>query len=404
MTKKIGYLIPEFPGQTHIFFWREIQVLEQLGVEIDLVSTRLPPNKIMSHAWATQAKARTNYLFPFPKGRIINVILELIRCGPLAWYRCLKAILEAEGLSLLGRLRLLALVFIGAELSDLAKTNKWQHLHVHFCADGAHIAMFAFLLSKLSYSMTLHAPLIEYGPNQKQKWRWTKWAIVITKKLYEEIHQDLEGYLPAEIEIAPMGVNLSLFTRQTPYLPWRGNNTAMIFSCGRLNPSKGHADLIKAIDILQQQGINIKLNIAGEDEQGGTGYRRDLNNLIQSLNLTNSVKLLGAVSEAIVKQKLEESHIFVLASWHEPLGVAIMEAMAMEIPVVVTGTGGVKELVDDGIDGILVNPENPEELATEIKKILQNPDLALKLSQQSRKKIANQFSDRVSAEVILKML
>lgn len=404
MTKKIGYFIPEFPGQTHIFFWREMQVLDQLGIETDLVSTRQPPTQIMSHTWAKEAQAKTTYLFPLPKEKIINIILELIRCGPIAWYRCLKAIVEAEGLSLSGRLRLSALVLIGAELSDIAKANKWHHLHVHSCADAAHIAMFASLLSNLSYSITLHGPLTDYGPNQKQKWRWAKLAIVITKKLYEEVHQDLAGYLPPEVKIAPMGVNLSLFTRQTPYRPWDGQNAALIFSCGRLNPCKGHADLIKAIDLLQKQGINAKLAIAGEDEKGGIGYHQDLSTLIQQLNLTNSVQLLGAVSEEIVKQKLQESHIFALASWHEPLGVAIMEAMAIEIPVVVTGTGGVKELVDDGIDGILVNPESAEELAEAMKKILQNPDLALKLSQKSREKIASQFSDRVSAEVIVKML
>ena len=60
----IGYLIPEFPGQTHIFFWREIQELRQLGVQPDLVSTRPPDQRIQSHEWSRQAVAQTTYLFP----------------------------------------------------------------------------------------------------------------------------------------------------------------------------------------------------------------------------------------------------------------------------------------------------------------------------------------------------
>ena len=72
------------------------------------------------------------------------------------------------------------------------------------------------------------------------------------------------------------------------------------------------------------------------------------------------------MSEDTVNESLEKAQVFVLASWHEPLGVTIMEAMAMEMSVVVTGSGGVKELVDDGIDGLLVEPQSPEQLADAI--------------------------------------
>ncbi len=72
------------------------------------------------------------------------------------------------------------------------------------------------------------------------------------------------------------------------------------------------------------------------------------------------------MSEDTVNESLEKAQVFVLASWHEPLGFAIMEAMAMEMPVVVTGSGEVKELVDDGIDGLLVEPQSPEQLADAI--------------------------------------
>ena len=62
MKAKIGYFIPQFPGQTHIFFWRERQFLAELGIETDLVSTQLPPKAIVSHVWAEEAKKNTVYL------------------------------------------------------------------------------------------------------------------------------------------------------------------------------------------------------------------------------------------------------------------------------------------------------------------------------------------------------
>lgn len=61
---------------------------------------------------------------------------------------------------------------------------------------------------------------------------------------------------------------------------------------------------------------------------------------------------MGAVAESRIREGLEKCHCFVLASRQEPLGVAIMEAMPMEVPVIVTRDGGVTELVEDSFDGI----------------------------------------------------
>lgn len=400
MKAQIGYFIPEFPGQTHIFFWREIKALEAMGSDIDIVSTRRPPAKIMSHTWTVDAQKRTSYLFP-PTQNLKKIFLELILCGVQGWFRCLRAILNAKGVSVSGRLRLLALAFIGAELSHLARSRGWKHIHVHSCADAANVAMFASLLSKLPYSITLHGPLTDYGLNQKQKWRFAAFGIVITQKLYEEVNQTLAGYLPKKVEVAPMGVDPFVFSRKKPYSAWHENGSCRIFSCGRLNPCKGHADLISAIDMLRKQGINAELEIAGEDEQGGNGYHKELEQLIQNLGLKDFIRLLGAVSEDTVRQSLEKTHVFVLASLHEPLGVAIMEAMAMEVPVIVTRAGGVKELVDEGINGLLVEPQQPVQLAAAIAKLLEDPELSIRLGKAGREKVTRYFHSNRSAEVLL---
>src|SRR5258708_15900 len=61
---KIGYLVPEFPNQTHIFFWREILALRRLGESIVLLSTRRPPSQACRHEFASSARAETRYLLP----------------------------------------------------------------------------------------------------------------------------------------------------------------------------------------------------------------------------------------------------------------------------------------------------------------------------------------------------
>jgi glycosyltransferase involved in cell wall biosynthesis len=159
--------------------------------------------------------------------------------------------------------------------------------------------------------------------------------------------------------------------------------------------------LIAAIDILRKRGINAELEIAGEDEQGGEGYRKELEKLIQQLGLDNSVHLLGAVSENVVRESLEKAHVFALGSLHEPLGVAIMEAMAMEVPIVVTGSGGVKELVDDGVNGLLVEPHAPTQLADAIASLLEDTELSIRLGKAGREKVTQSFHSQRSAEVLL---
>ena len=398
MKARIGYFIPEFPGQTHIFFWRERQILSEIGIETVLVSTRRPPKAIASHSWAEAAQKETNYLIPLTLQDVAIIVSELFKAGPIAWLNCLKIIAQSNDTSLLQKLRLLLLIFVAAKLVYLAHVAGWTHIHVHSCADAANIAMFASILADLSYSLSLHGPTLEvYGSNQAQKWHHAAFALIISKKLLQETQDALANFLPRRIVVAPMGVNLDKIKRHSPYIPWE-SGLCKIYSCGRLNPIKGHKDLIEVVSLLRQRGFDIRLQIAGEDEQGGIGYRQELEKVIQEKEMSDYVKLLGAVSEAEVRQGLEEADLFALASLNEGIPVAVMEAMAMEMPVVVTDVGGTSELVDNGVDGILVQPENPEEMADAIVKILQNKELALRLSQESRKKVAAKFHHRLSAE------
>ncbi len=406
MKIRIGYFVPEFPSQTHAFFWREKQSLADLGVEVDCLSTRRPPREISSHTWCKQAEGETSYLIPMSLKEILHSFYEIFQAGSSNWVQCLRSIFLSIDTNLLDKFKLLALVVVSGKLLWLHKRYKWCHIHVHSCANSANILLFASLLSrsKLTYSITLHGPLSDYGSNQFQKWRNASFAIVITRKLYGEIQGTLAENLPKIVKIAPMGVDCVKFKRSQPYVPWDGTEILRIFSCGRLNPCKGHEYLIRAISTLKNSGIDVLLEIAGEDEQGGKGYHKTLDALIVSIGAIDSVKLLGAISEHEVAEKLESAHIFALASLHEPLGVAIMEAMAMEVPVIATDSGGVKELVSHNLNGILVPPKDSESLGNAIKIIAQSANLANRLSENARNRVISDFQDTLSADVLVECL
>ena len=398
---RIGFFIPEFPGQTHIFLWRERQALAELGIDADLISTRPPPGAVASHSWAAEAQDQTRYLLPL-RGEGMGMAIEFLRAGPLAWGRGLGAALTAETSGgLKGRVRMLALLGMGARLKRIAREQGWNHVHVHSHADSANIAMLAQRLGGPSYSLTLHGPTLDdNGPNQRQKWRHARFATVISRLLAGVVDRELAGDTPEIINIAPMGVDLDQIRRRAPWQPPAPGGPLRIFSCGRLNGVKGHDNLIETIRQLREQGLDARLEIAGEDEQGGLGYRRKLQALIDAKGLGEAVTLLGAVSESRVRDGLEHAHVFALASRNEGISVAIMEAMAMEIPVVVTDVGGNHELITSGRNAILVPPERPEVMTAEIAGLVADPAYAQRLATASRARVAADFHHRRSAEAV----
>lgn len=287
-------------------------------------------------------------------------------------------------------------------MAHLAQKRKWDHIHVHSCADAANISMFAKLLSNIPYSMTLHGPVEDYGLNQRQKWQHSKFSIVITQKLLREVESELGDYLPESVPVAPMGVELSTFERKVPYEAWTGSGPFKIFSCGRINPCKGHEYLIRAVAALQKRGIDARLKIAGASDSKDDGYYKSLQQTIVDLNVREHVTLMGAVSEKVIRKELEEAHVFALASLHEPLGIVYVEAMAMELPVVGTDSGGVAELIDDGVTGFLANPKSHEDLVAALETIIENPEFAVEVGQLARHKVKKSFHSRISAETIAK--
>lgn len=393
---RIGYLVPEFPGQTHAFFWREILAIEKLGVSVDLLSTRRPAHAPAPHSWADAAIARTTYLHPLSPGAAISSLRRVVASGPVAWCRLTKLLATGVRDSVRQGVRTAGLGIMGARAAVIARERGWAHLHVHSCADAAHVALVLHLLSGLPYSMTLHGDLATYGKNQQSKWRHASFAIVVCEALRRQVAERIGPDQPPAVLVAPMGVDTEFFRRLKTYTPFHGDGEFRIFCCGRLHPGKGHEDLIAAVSLLRNAGLQSALTIAGSDGDGGR-YRTHLESLIAAHNLHPHVRLAGALSEHDVRRGLEQSHLFVLASHQEALGVATMEAMAMQLPVIVSRTGGVPELVNDGSEGLLIEPRNPPALAVAIQRCAQSPDRCIAMGVAGRRRIETSFNSNISA-------
>ncbi|GGL56326.1 exopolysaccharide biosynthesis GT4 family glycosyltransferase EpsE [Wenxinia marina] len=391
---RLGYLVPQFPGQTHIFFWREIRELRRRGVHVDLLSTRPPPRGLIAHDWSDEAMAETTYL-----GRAdpVAALAALSRQD----LRELVAATRAEGRPFL---RDVALSLPAAQrLLRHARERRLDHVHVHSCGRAGLIAALAREMGGPPFSLTLHGPLSDYGTGQPLKWRRAAFATVITDRLMDEVRRTIP-VLPPRLEVQPMGVDTDRLRRPAPYVPHDESRPLRIFSCGRLNRVKGHQDLMQAVRLLRDGGRDATLAIAGEDDAGGTGYRATLEARIAELGLGDAVTLLGAIDEGAVVRHLLEADVFVLASWHEPLGVALMEAMSCAVPTIGTDAGGVGELIVDGRDGLLVPPKSPDALATAIARVADDPALAARLSAGGRARVETAFHSGRGAETLIRLI
>jgi glycosyltransferase involved in cell wall biosynthesis len=401
---RMGYLVPEFPAQPHTWIWREFHALTQAGIDAEFVSTRLPCGNQLCHAWSQSARERTTYLMPMSAGEVLQALTKWLFAGPREWWRLLRTLLRAEHVTFKQRLTLLALALPAAKLAGLAQQRQWRHLHVLNPGNSANLALLCSLLSGLPYSINLVGPLEHFGGNQAQKWGQAEFGLVMSQRLRRALREQLGSAAPAEISVAPLGVDLARAQRNTPYQPWRGAGPLTIYTCGRLNPVKGHVYLIEAVAMLRQQGLDVQLFIAGEDEHAGAGYRLVTEAAIREHGVTGAVQLLGATPEDQHLAWLERAHLFVLPSLDEGIAVSAMDAMALELPVIVTDCAAMNELVDPEGDALMVSPGSATELASAISRLAHDPELCQRLSRNSRQKIAARFHSGVSAGAIAEQL
>lgn len=395
VTIPLGYLVPEFPRQTHIFFWRECEQLRRLNIEPVLLSTRRPQAEACPHPFRDEAAATTHYVYPPALRSWLSLLTQ-----PLGLLRALRhwARLRTTWKK---RLHYLGLIGCASDLVRHAKRHGVRHVHVHSCADAALLAMFAHALGGITYSLTLHNPLANHGPHQQAKWQHASFGIVVANVFLAEVQQAL-GTLTPPLHVAPMGTDLQQFIRTEPYSPWTGHGTFRIFACGRLNPCKGHDLLIRAVQTLRREGVDATLAIAGEDQDSGTGqFRRELEATIIECGLADHVTLLGAVNEHAVRSQLAAAHVFVLASrTGEAMPVVLIEAMAMSLPTVASDVGGTKELVREGETGFIVAPGDIAALANALRTLATDPALAQRFSVAGRAMVETGFGSDRSARTI----
>jgi glycogen synthase len=156
----------------------------------------------------------------------------------------------------------------------------------------------------------------------------------------------------------------------------------LVTAVGRLTAQKGFDDLIRAYPEILKSVPQSRLLIMGE------GYmRRELQDLAEEEKVDGRTTLAGFVSDAELVEAIRSSDLVVVPSRFEPFGIVALEAMAAGVPVVVSGVGGLAEIVEDDVDGLEVEPNNPASIAGAAVRLLSDRALAARLAARAREKV-----------------
>jgi len=170
----------------------------------------------------------------------------------------------------------------------------------------------------------------------------------------------------------------------------------VISAVGALEPRKGHRYLIEAIAqmALTPSSVKLKCFIAGHGS-----IRAELEREIAELRCAGRVKLLGRIDDP--RELLWASDIFAMPSLKEGLGIAVLEAMASAVPVVASGVGGLREVVEDERAGIIVPPAHPERIASAIGRLADSPALRSQMGAAARVRAVENYSMTAMAALTL---
>lgn len=193
------------------------------------------------------------------------------------------------------------------------------------------------------------------------------------------------GVPESRVVTVPSRCDVALFNPE--YYAKRSTKGTNLVYVGSLVPRKGLNFLLSALPSVIQEYPSVTLTIVGDGPQ-----KIELEGLVRTLGLGHNVRFLGRLPHNELPYVMRCADLFIFPSLSEATPRAIMEAMAMELPVIATRAGGIPEMIEDGVTGILVQPASTMELANAIIWALRNPEWARRAGKKGRQHVLERYT------------
>lgn len=395
-TPVLGMILKGYPRISETFISNEILLLERLGFSIRIFSMR-HPREPFSHESVKQIRAEVDYLpqtlwRPLPRFLYHNILLALQKPG--TYVRALRTAVR-RFFRTRKSATLKHLLQAGYLVHRFLPGTHVVHLHAHFAHSPTSVALFASQLSGLGFSFTAHAKDIYTSHPEQLREKIAMARFVVTCTEYNRRHLTrLNGKNRKEIRRIYHGIDTDLFNGSgfspCPEAPYR------ILTVARLTPKKGLPTVYRALKVLHDQKIPFVHTLIGDGDD-----REQILELRRSLGLENVTRWLGTQPHDVVLTHFRKAHLFVLgcrvAANGDRDGIpnVFLESMAMGVPVVSTRVSAVPEVVINEETGLLVSPENPQEMAQAILQLLTNAELRKRIIHKARKNVREVFDNKV---------
>lgn len=172
----------------------------------------------------------------------------------------------------------------------------------------------------------------------------------------------------------------------------------MIFACRQLIPRKGIRFLIRALALLKSDYPEVQVVVAGDGME-----RESLAQLARDLGVADRVHMIGWIPNARLPGYFRSSIFSVVPSLEEGFGIPAAEAMGCEIPVIASDAGGLPEVIDDGITGLVVKKGDSEALASAMRQLLDDENLRKEIGRAGRRKALTEFDWLITARSMEEM-
>jgi len=406
-TEKIGkilYCLQWFPAVSETFILREILELQRQGEEIDVFSLTSSPDSII-HSEYSQFKGIVIQPVMGCMKQLRAHIFWLSRKADI--YFSILFVIITKLFHYKSFTQSIKVFFKIIPLAYRLKDSNYRHIHAHF---GKAPATGAWILSNLldiPFSFTLHAVDV-FLPDRLlvQKVSDAKFVAVISNFNIGYLKNRFRNIDSSKFHVVRCGINLDEFVFSQAN---KVNMPAKLLSVGRMVETKGFRDLLNAVAIIKQKGININLKIIGGGEK-----LDEFKALSIKLGISDMVSFTGSLEQNEVKNAMKESDLFVLPCSVNEIGdrdgipVVLMESLALGIPTISTEISGIPELVKNNDTGLLVPQKNPELLANAIMLYLNNQDLRKQLPVNGRKLVEEEYNIEKNAfklrELIVKKM
>ena len=388
---RLAYFVSRFPTTTETFVVRELNaVAAQPGIEADLYALFPTPPGVVQES----ARPWTDKVHRARPLRCIGNLARWATRRPVRVATTAMLIVKDHFRKPRVLIRALTTFAVAAGHTETLEAAGTMHVHAHFASYPALAAWVCQRLTGIPYSFTAHAHDLYTAPLGVRRRATDAKFVASISKFNRQLLRKLAPQ-SAPIHIVHCGVDTD-FYRPARHVPPR-TGTVRALCVASLREKKGHRVLFEA---LAQEGRldRIELDLVGDGP-----LRAELEQLVERLGLTSRIRFHGDLTERVVAEMLRSADIFVLPSVIERNGdtegipVALMESMAVGVPVVTSRLSGVPELVHDGETGLLAEPGDASGVADRLVEVLAEPEAAVSRAAKARELVEREFSLASSA-------